>query len=67
MNHYCPGLVVLNRANLNSRSASQRRGYLVSAKKKFDYTISAMKKECPIRGEVVTMDRLVNGLLGAAK
>lgn len=68
MNHYCPGLVQLNRANRSFDDPDQRRWFLRSAKGSFDYTINAMRDyPCPLRGEVNSMERLVNGLLGGAK
>lgn len=68
MNHYCPGLVQLNRANRSFDKLDHRRWLLKSAKGSFEYTIKAMRNyHCPLRGEVNNMLRLVNGLLGGAK
>jgi len=54
MNHYCPALVVLNRANKSYADRMNRRGYLESAERQTVYTLEAMKKSpsCPIRPHV---------------
>lgn len=53
MNHYCPALVSLNRAN-RSFDSRTKRGYLQGARAQALYTVKAMQKypHCPIRGQV---------------
>ena len=52
-NHYCPALVLLNRANQLSYSSARRRFFLLAAKKKTLYTLRWIKKypRCPLHGE----------------
>ena len=52
-NHYCPALVMLNRANRTFDSQAVRRKYLLAARKKVQYTLRWTEKypACPIRGE----------------
>jgi hypothetical protein len=61
MNHYCPGLVVLNRANKSYSNRKLRRGFLLSAEKKVVYTIKAMEKypSCVIRPHVEATYQLI--------
>ena len=61
MNHYCPALVVLNRANKSYAERMHRRGYLESAERQTIYTLKAMEKypNCPIRSQVETTYRLI--------
>jgi hypothetical protein len=60
MNHYCPGLVALNRAN-RSFDSKMKRGYLRGAQWQVRYTVKAMEKypNCPIRGEVMRTNQLI--------
>ena len=68
MNHYCPGLVQLNRASRSFNNPNHRRWLLRSARGSFEYTIKMMRNyPCPLRGQVNSMLRLVDGLLGGAK
>lgn len=52
MNHLCPGLVLLNRAQKVSRPKSERREDLRMAKENLSYTIARMTPECSLRSEV---------------
>lgn len=60
MNHYCPGLVALGRAN-RSLDNKWQRGYLDGAAGQVRYTLRAMKNypSCPLRGEVRNTYRLI--------
>ena len=60
MNHYCPGLVALGRAN-RSIDDKWRRGNLEIAEQGVAYTLRAMEKypRCPIRGDVMRTYQLI--------
>jgi len=60
MNHYCPGLVALGRAN-RSLDDKWKRGFLQGAQRGVAYTLRAMEKypRCPIRGEVTRTYQLI--------
>jgi len=60
MNHYCPGLVALSRAN-RSVDDRTRQGYLFGAKAQVQYTVKALEKypRCPIRGDVMRTHQLI--------
>ena len=56
MNHYCGALLDLGRAK-RVKTPYQRRGYLLTARREAEYTLSAMKKDgvaetCPIASHV---------------
>jgi hypothetical protein len=53
MNHYCPGLIALGRAN-RSLEDKWKQGYLQGAEGQVRYTLRAMEKYpyCPLRSEV---------------
>lgn len=61
MNHYCPGLVVLNRANKSYADRANRRAYLEAANRDMVYTLKNMEKypSCPIRSHVENTRRLI--------
>lgn len=54
MNHFCPGLVALGRAN-RSFDDKIKRGFLRGAEDQLRYTVRALKNypRCPIRSEVI--------------
>ena len=60
MNHYCPGLVALNRAN-RSVDNREKRGFLWGARGQVLYTLKALERhpQCPIRGEVTRTYQLI--------
>lgn len=60
-NHYCPALVVLNRANGTFGNPVLRRKYLLAARKKVQYTLRWTERfpACPIRGRAERMDQLI--------
>ncbi len=60
MNHYCPGLVALNRAN-RSFDNKAKRGYLQGAQAQVQYTLQALKKhpQCPIRMDAMRTYELI--------
>jgi hypothetical protein len=49
-NHYCPGLIALNRAN-RAVSDSVKRRWLGNARQQFEYTVRHTKRypDCPLR------------------
>lgn len=61
-NHYCPGLVLLNRAN-RTFDQKMKRGYLWGARGQVEYTVKALEKfpRCPIRGEAQRTLHLIQG------
>lgn len=61
-NHYCPALVLLNRANRTFGNQSLRRKYLRFAKKKVQYTLRWTEKypACPIRDRAERMYQLID-------
>lgn len=64
-NHYCPALVVLNRANRTFDDTRLRRGYLLAAEKKTLYTLRWIKNypKCAIRPEVERTYQAIEGQL----
>lgn len=52
MNHYCPGLILLNMSERTFGNPGKKRSLLVRAKRNFEYTLRGMKKYpyCPLRG-----------------
>jgi len=68
MNHYCPGLVALSRAN-RSLDNNMKRGFLRGAERGVGYTVRAMEKypRCPIRGQVISTYQLIERELGALR
>lgn len=67
VNHYCPGLVDLNRANRVISNEAKKRADLQRAKVNTLYTLRGIKKfpHCPIRGHVETTLRVINDQLNA--
>ena len=67
MNHYCPGLIALQRANRNFGNKGQRIQYLQRARADAQYTLDGMKTfpNCPIRSHVETTLRIVEPQLRA--
>jgi len=53
MNHYCPGLVLLNRAT-RSFDSYEKKGWLEGAEGQVLYTVRALKNypRCPLRPEI---------------
>jgi len=68
MNHFCPGLVALNRAN-RSLDNRAKRGYLQGARAQVLYTVKAMEKypRCPIRGQVQSTYTLIERELSSPR
>jgi len=68
-NHYCPGLVQLDRANRTIGNESRRRAYLEEAQKNALYTLRGISTfpHCPIRADVETTLRIVEIKLRAFK
>jgi len=60
-NHYCPALVLLNRANKSSYDSGHRRGFLEGAKKKTLYTLKAIEKfpRCPLHREAESTYQII--------
>lgn len=52
MNHFCPGLVMLNRAADLSKPKPQRREILREAKTEVVYTRSFLPANCPIEPDI---------------
>lgn len=67
VNHYCPGLVSLNRANRLIGDPRRKRSLLLTAKKRVLYTLHGISTHphCPIRAHVETTMRVINAELGA--
>ena len=65
MNHYCPALLLYNRA-LKSPSPIVKQNYLGRALKAVEYTLDFMKDYpgCPIRAHVQTTYAIVKAKLG---
>jgi hypothetical protein len=51
MNHFCVGLVYLNRA-MSAADKSARKDGVVNARREIDYTMARMPPECPIAADV---------------
>jgi len=68
MNHYCPGLVALGRAN-RSFDNKTKRGFLEGAERGVRYTVRAMEKypRCPIRADVTRTYQLIERELSLSK
>jgi len=60
MNHYCPSLVALGRAN-RSLDDKLKRGFLEGSERGVVYTLRAMEKypRCPIRADVTRTYQLI--------
>ena len=69
MNHYCYGMVDLNRANRAVAERGRKRAYLLRAKKNTLYTLRGMKgfPNCPIRAHAETTLRIIEIKLGALR
>ena len=69
MNHYCYGMIDLNRANSAVADEGRRRAYLLRAKKNTLYTLRGMKgfPNCPIRAHAETTLRIIEIKLGALR
>lgn len=52
MNHFCPGLVLLNRAQSAVLERAARRDALTHAKMEIDYTLKRTPDSCPLRADV---------------
>lgn len=52
MNHFCPGLVMLNRAQDSKYSPNTRHDMMKEAFGGFDYTLRQMPPNCPLRPDV---------------
>lgn len=59
-NHYCPGLVLLGRAN-RAFNMQMKRGYLLGAQNQVGYTVTALQRypRCPIRAQVQQTYQLI--------
>lgn len=62
MNHFCPGLVLINRASDSSRPKSQRREVVREARVEIDYTRGFLPKNCPIEAEISAAEARVRFL-----
>ena len=67
VNHYCPGLIDLNRANKAIGDDGRRRAYLLSARENTLYTLRGIKPypNCPIRAHVEATLRIIDAKLKA--
>ena len=67
VNHYCIGLIDLNRANRTFGDMGKKRALLRAAKTNTLYTLRGIKGHpyCPIRAHVESTLRVVNGQLKA--
>lgn len=60
MNHYCPGLVLLGRAN-RSFDDRKRLGNLKRARNQVGYALRALKRvpQCPVREDIIRTYQLI--------
>ena len=67
VNHYCPGLIDLNRANRTIGNKRKKRAYLLKAKGHTLYTLKGIKgfPNCPIRHHAETTLQVIEIQLGA--
>ena len=67
VNHYCYGLIDLNRADRAIGDDGRRRAYLLEAKKNTLYTLNGIRgfPNCPIRAHVETTLRVIESKLTA--
>lgn len=68
-NHYCGGLVYLDRARKTIGDEAKRQAYLRKAKTQTLYTLRGIKKypHCPIRNHVEATLRVINAELKASR
>lgn len=52
INHFCPGLILINRAMKQSIPKSERQRILSRAKGELDYTESKMTKSCSVKRDI---------------
>ncbi len=52
MNHFCPGLVMLNRAQDGKYSPNTRHDMMKEALGGFNYTLRNMRPNCPLKSDV---------------
>lgn len=57
MNHFCPGLVMMNRISGGARPKNERREMLAQAKIEIAYTRKNMVPGCPLESEVAGAER----------
>lgn len=57
MNHYCPALTVMLRANKPGISRQDKIGHLRVARKEIEYTLVRVTPNCPILGDVKLADQ----------
>jgi hypothetical protein len=69
INHYCPGLVDLMRANKTFGNRGRKMNYLQSAKTNTLYTLNGIADypQCPIRGHVESTLRQIDGQMRSLK
>jgi hypothetical protein len=67
MNHFCPGLVLINRVSDFSRPKVIRQQMLAAAKGDINYTLSAITPHCPILQDVMVAQRRVQILESVLK
>ena len=67
VNHYCPGLIDLNRANRTLGDAGKKRAELLRAREKTLYTLRGIQRfpRCPIRSHAETTLRIIDSELKA--
>ena len=51
MNHFCPGLVLMNRAMKSTAPKAERRGMVSQVKQEFSYTQQRMTPNCPVAAD----------------
>lgn len=66
VNHYCYGLIDINRANRTFGNVAKKRAYLLQARKNTLYTLKGIKHfpRCPIRVHAENTLRIINIELG---
>lgn len=52
MNHFCPGLIMLNRAQDSKASPNERHDYMREAIGGFNYTARSMPPNCPLKPDL---------------
>ena len=56
MNHFCPGLVLMNRAMKSTAPKAERQGLVGQARQELEYTRARMAPNCPIAPDVQAAD-----------
>jgi hypothetical protein len=62
MNHFCPGLILINRASDLAKPKAQRREFLREARAEINYTKNFLPKNCPLEPDIRVADMRLRGL-----